>query len=569
MTMSCREVSRDSTEDDSIHTDFTSHGHHMEVWRQSLDIRHSLGQLSADRRSSSSMIQSRREPRDLMLFVGKPAENERQTHYKGRLRMWPGLLLLLLVVGGAIAGITLGVKSSHEASRKRAIDVLLAERARRAIDSGVEDSSSSLPIDRDPDDNQVGNPKTYVNQRCSMLNYVSKTGRVFAVLPNNTETQIDMKGINWFGMETGNAIPLGLWTNENNGTTAYEIATYLAANKFNVVRLPVCIAHILADTAPRKGLVNLKENRAVDISSYMAALESIIKALAYRNIGVLISLHTLTPQVSGGTWFDDSVGITKDKFLLSVDILTKALCKSDYWNVVGLDLKNEPHTATWANFSDGAETIGNRMHAGCTNWLAFVEGTNIEKHSTVIGGGVTAYSDWWGGGLQGVKTKRVMLDLPNKVVYAPHYYNSGVYPQTYLYAPGGDELSDADLRQRISETATDMFGFIAADKKEALVLGEFAGLYATDAHRFKTTKRTTDFLIEVMLRDGYAGGFVWSLNPESAYQYNPNGPGTWTEGLLKDDWRSSNTEFVQGMAALDKLPSLKALPCVHTTPSAP
>ncbi|ETV91239.1 hypothetical protein, variant 1 [Aphanomyces invadans] len=483
--------------------------------------------------------------------------------------MWPGLLLLFLVLGGAIAGITLGAKSYRETSQKRAADYLAAERARRAIRTGVDDPASpNVPIDVDTD-GQVGNPKTYEDQKCAMLNYISKKGRIFAVLPNKTETQIDMKGVNWFGMETGNAVPFGLWTNAKNGTTVYEIATFLAANKFNVVRLPVSITHILANTAPRKDLVNLEENRAIDMSTYMSALGSIIKALAYRNIGVLISMHTLTPEVSGGTWFDDSLGITKEKFLQSIDTLTKAFCGPNYWNVVGIDLKNEPHTSTWTAFADGAEIIGNRMHKGCSNWLAFVEGTNIETHSTTIGGVLREYGDWWGGGLQGVKTKRVKLGLPNKVVYAPHYYNSGVYPQSYFYGPGKSELSDADLRQRVSETATDMFGYIAADKQEALVLGEFAGLYATDAHPLKTTKRTTDFLIEVMLRDGYAGGFMWSLNPESTYQYNPNGPASFTEGLLKDDWRSANTEFVKGMAALDKLPSLQMLPCVLSSPSSP
>ncbi|RLN95298.1 hypothetical protein BBJ28_00012481 [Nothophytophthora sp. Chile5] len=34
-------------------------------------------------------------------------------------------------------------------------------------------------------------------------------------------------------METGTAIPLGLWDNSENGTTAYQIAYFLEKNKFN------------------------------------------------------------------------------------------------------------------------------------------------------------------------------------------------------------------------------------------------------------------------------------------------------------------------------------------------
>ncbi|CAK4148305.1 unnamed protein product [Aphanomyces euteiches] len=563
------EVSRESS--DQINVDYSSHSRNMEIWRQSMDLRNSYdvneNNVRDTRGSMSSLLQSRREPKDMLLFVSKPAEYERQGTYKGRIRTWPGLFLLLLLVGGAVVGIVVGSKSYRDASNLRQANYLEAQRAKRAIDSGLDTgtNSSTLPIDVDTD-GQVGNPKVYVTKQCSSLSYLSKGGRIVAVLPNKTEVKVDVKGINWFGMETGNAIPFGLWTNDRNGTTAYEIATFLAKNKFNAVRLPVCIKHILDNTAPRKNLVNLAENRALDLTSYMSALQSIIKALAYRKIGVLISLHTLTPASSGGTWFDDSLGITKEKFLTAVDTLAKNLCTQDYWNVIGLDLKNEPHTSSWADFADGAGTIGTRMLKGCSNWLAFVEGTNLETHKASINGVVQSYFDWWGGGLQGVKTKRVELPVDDKVVYAPHYYNSGVYPQPYFYGAGKAELSDADLLQAVSDSATDMFGYIAKDKKEALVLGEFAGLYATDLHPMKTTKRTTDFLIQVMLRDGYAGGFMWSLNPESEYQYNPTGPSSFTEGLLKSDWLTSNTEFVKGMAAMDALPNLQFFPCVLTDP---
>ncbi|KAF0686314.1 Aste57867_21920 [Aphanomyces stellatus] len=559
------EVEITRTGADAIQTDYTSHHLSMQMWRQTESARQSESALGSDRGSVSDAFQSRREPRDFVLTVGKPAEAEHIKHYKGRLRTWPGLFLLLVLVGGAIVGLVIGSHESHKAADLRISTAQKRERAQRAIDSGLTDSSS-VSIDV-AEDGQVGNPKTYPTQKCAQLNYQSKNGRIVAVLPNNTEVAVDIKGLNWFGMETGLAIPFGLWANPQNGTTVYEIATFMAANKFNMVRLPVCVTHILKNTAPSKNLVNLQVNRAMDLTNYMTALQSIISALAYRNIGVLISLHTLTPVASGGNWYDESLGVSKTDFLKAVDILTKNLCKSDFWNIVGLDLKNEPYQATWADFSDGAGVIGSKMLSGCKNWLAFVEGTNIEKHSAMIGGVMTAYGDWWGGGLQGVATKPVVLPVDNKIVYAPHYYNSGVYPQPYFYGPGQTELSDADLQARVFDSATAMFGYIAQNKKEALVLGEFAGLYATDHHPLLTTRRTTDYLIQLMLRDGYAGGFMWSLNPESAYQYNPTGPGTWTEGLLMDDWLTSNSVFVKGMAAMDALPNLKMLPCVLTTAS--
>ncbi|KAH7462620.1 uncharacterized protein KRP23_13638 [Phytophthora ramorum] len=113
------------------------------------------------------------------------------------------------------------------------------------------------------------------------------------------------------------------------------------------------------------------------------------------------------------------------------------------------------------------------------------------------------------------------------------------------------------------QTMDKMFGYlIEKTPNTAMVMGEFAGLYSKDAHPLKTTKRTTDYTIEVMLKAGYAGAYMWSLNPESAYQYNPADTyGTFTEGLLEDDWLTPNKEFVTGIGALDVMENLQRFPC--------
>lgn len=108
----------------------------------------------------------------------------------------------------------------------------------------------------------------------------------------------------------------------------------------------------------------------------------------------------------------------------------------------------------------------------------------------------------------------------------------------------------------------DMFGYLVEEKSYALLLGEFAGLYTKDAHPKMTTKRTTDMTIKVMLENEYAGGFMWSLNPESEYQYNPaDTEGTFTEGMLLDDWLSPNTEFLDAFLPMDEMPNLRKFPC--------
>ncbi|KAF0687900.1 Aste57867_20392 [Aphanomyces stellatus] len=536
-------------------TDYTAEEHRMsmDLWRESVRISSSSSCLVKQQSRQSEVLK--------LAIVSAPQESvETSRQYKGRIRTWPGLVLFALLIAGAVTFIVVKGKSDHDAARERvaaANAALFKNMSGSLLAAGIVNSIIATP----DEDGVVGNPKTYPPAQCGPIDFQSKNGKLVAVLANGTETSISIKGVNWFGMETGLAIPFGLWQNAQNGTTAYVIAAFLAANNFNAVRLPVCITSILKNTPPEKGLVNLQTNRALDLTSYMTALQSIIKTLAYRRVGVLISLHTLTTTVSGGNWYDESLGVSKDDFLTAVDKLTKNLCSNDYWNIIGLDAKNEPHQASWSEFSAGATTIGNRMLKGCPKWTLFVEGVNQGTHSVNIGGQSFEYFDWWGGGLQQASAMPVTLSTPNKIVYAPHYYNTGVFPQTYFYSGGTSELDDATLKQRVQGTSFDMFGYLNKKQDAAVVLGEFAGLYATDASPMKTTKRTTDFLIQIMVEEKYAGGFMWSLNPESAYQYNPN-PGTYTEGLLLDDWLTPNTVFVKGMAAMDAMPNVQLLPCV-------
>ncbi|RLN99227.1 hypothetical protein DYB28_002335, partial [Aphanomyces astaci] len=408
------------------------------------------------------------------------------------------------------------------------------------------------------EDGTLRNPATYANRgtllltcewdihviwaECAMPNYKSKQGKIFAVGPHGEEVALGIKGINWFGMETGLAIPFGLWANDMNGTTVYEVARFLAKNRFNSVRLPLCVSHILTNQKPQQDVINIQENKAINASTYMSALSSIVQTLAFRNISVLLDMHTLTPFESGGLPWTSPTEATS--FFDAVDVLTTQLCNAKHWNIIGLDLKNEPHLATWGDgtatdFQLMAQRIGNRMLSKCPTWLAFVEGINAPR-TLAIDGKSFAFSDWWGGGLEEAGDKPVELGLESKVVYAPHYYNPAVYPQLYYLKSGtraGDtiinyeELDDATLALRVQATSEHMFGHLRKTQEGALVMGEFGGLYSQDLHPMKTTQRATEALIEIMKQPGYAGGYLWALNPESAYQFNPsNTRVTTTEG---------------------------------------
>lgn len=343
------------------------------------------------------------------------------------------------------------------------------------------------------------------------------------------------------------------------------------------MRIPISVENVNNNNPPMDGIINLSSNRALNTTDFISTLQSIVKALAYRKIGVLISMHTLTNAASGDTWFDDSLGVTQDDFLKAVGTVSSNLCGEDYWNVMGLDLKNEPQVATWGTGDDddfivGCEKIAQVMHTNCPKWMGFVEGV-VSSHSITLDGTKMSYYDWWGGGLQKAGDSKPQFSIANKLVWAPHYYTTAVSPQMYFYGDGTSddystyvELDDDALYSRIAATMDDMFGYLVEENAYALLLGEFAGLYTKDAHPQKTTKRTTDQTIQVMLNKNYAGGFMWSLNPESSYAYNPaNLEGSFTEGLLEDDWITPNGDFLNAFLPMDAMPNLRKFPCFEVS----
>ncbi|KDO18701.1 hypothetical protein SPRG_15956 [Saprolegnia parasitica CBS 223.65] len=345
---------------------------------------------------------------------------------------------------------------------------------------------------------------------------------------------------------SGLEAPFGLFDNDEEGTNA-AIAQVLANNKLNSVRMPLCVSSILENKAPEVSIINRVTNRALDLTSYLGLLQTVTQSLGYRQISVMISMHTLDIRNEGSPlWYSPETPV--EDFLKAIDMLTAALCSDKYWNVLGIDVKNEPFTATWGDggkndFKLGAELIGARVLKGCPKWLVFVEGVNAQHTIVTLDGQAFAYYDWFGGGLQKAGAFPVVLPTPEKLVYAPHYYNPAVFPQYYLFGGGkvgaGNaingyvELSDEKLLGRVTNTIK--------------------------------MQRCTDFTIKAILSESYAGGYMWSLNPESAYQYNPaDTPGNYVEGLLNLDWRSVNAPFLKAMKPLDAMPHLKMMPCFST-----
>nr|CCA14407.1 cell 5A endo1 putative [Albugo laibachii Nc14] len=537
------------------------------------------GGLTSDRVRIGNDVAVRGSLGDRGIEAYVPAEpiSEKARDYKGRIRTWPGLLLLFLLLGASAIAVTyyaVQTRDSRDAQADRAAKYAFEE-------AQIEGGKGARGDELIADDGVIGNPKKYPPSTCYLPNYLSKNGKLYSVAPNGTEVEFVIKGVTWYvlqartGMESGQYILLGLWENLLNGTSAYQIASFLSNNNFNAVRIPLMASAILRNSRPNANLINRQENRAVSIANYMSFLKSIITVLQFRKIGVVLSMQTLTPTDAGGLWFNSQV--TEENFLLAIDKLTASLCTYQYWNVIGIDLTNEPHKATWGDesptdFNVGARKIAARMLDGCPNWIGLVQGITGRQTVEVQGKAVN-FTDWYGGGLQGVKSTGMHFSVANKVVYAPHFNSPAVYPQSIFYANGTwdeatgklvgyVELNDASLQSRTSAMMDNMFGFLSSETGPAILMGQFSGLYGLDAHPLKTSKRVLDQIISVVSQPGWAGGFVMALNPETSFQYNPaDTVGKFAEGVLSDDWLSANKPYLAALEKMDTMENLRKLPC--------
>lgn len=173
-------------------------------------------------------------------------------------------------------------------------------------------------------------------------------------------------------------------------------------------------------------------------------------------------------------------------------------------NVIGFDLKNEPHgSATWGtgkatDWRRAAELAGNAIQAIAPSKLVLVEG--IEGP---VAGGQQLDGHWWGGNLEGERNNPVRLNTPSKLVYSPHEYGPEVFNQKWF--------SDPNLASVLADRWQNGFGHISDSGIAPILVGEFGakdvGLDSTEG---KWIRQFADYLGK-----HNTSWTFWAWNPNS------------------------------------------------------
>ncbi|HEY9600318.1 MAG TPA: cellulase family glycosylhydrolase [Allocoleopsis sp.] len=315
--------------------------------------------------------------------------------------------------------------------------------------------------------------------------------------------QVLLRGVNWFGMETETHTPHGLWVRDYKAMLAQ-----IKSLGYNVIRLPYSVQALRASTISGVDF-SIGSNKDLQGKTPLQVMDLIIQEAQRQGLFILLDSHQLNDYSIPELWYGD--GFTEADWINTWKLL--ATRYKNQTNVIGADLKNEPHgQARWGNNNQAtdwrlaAERCGSAIQAIAPNWLIVVEGV----------GNVPEKNQWYwdGGNLVDVKQYPVRLSIAKKLVYSPHEYGPGVYNASWF--------SDPTFPNNMPARWETGFNYIATQGIAPILIGEFGGRQVDTVSKEGIWQRKfVDFIKQKNLSFTY-----WSWNPNSAD----------TGGILLNDW---------------------------------
>ncbi|WP_150951537.1 cellulase family glycosylhydrolase [Microbacterium testaceum] len=321
-----------------------------------------------------------------------------------------------------------------------------------------------------------------------------------------------IKAAAWFGMETSNCTPHGLWSIPlDDGLAA------IAGMGFNTIRLPFS-NECLAATASNS--INSSVNPGLVSLTPLRLMDTVIARAKAHGLSVILDRHRPDSAAQSELWY--TAQYSEQRWIDDWKMLA-ARYKNES-AVIGVDLHNEPHGSACWNCGDpardwraAATRAGNAVLAVNPNLLVIVEGVERQNDGS---------STWWGGGLKDAGAAPVTLAVKNRVVYSPHDYPASVYAQPWFSASGYPANLEAVWDAN--------WGYLVRQNIAPVLLGEFGTKLETASDR-AWLGALVDYLGKTKISFAY-----WSFNPNSGD----------TGGLVADDWRTPQKEKLAALAPI-------------------
>ncbi|WPF87976.1 cellulase family glycosylhydrolase [Cyanobacterium aponinum AL20118] len=315
-----------------------------------------------------------------------------------------------------------------------------------------------------------------------------------------------ISGVNWFGLETSNFTPHGLWARNYR-----DMMDQMRDLGYNTIRLP--FSNQLFDSGSVPNSINYSLNPDLQGLNGLQIMDKVVDYAGQIGLKIILDRHRPSAESQSSLWYTNQY--SEARWISDWQMLAQRYSGNN--TIIGADLHNEPHgSATWGSgniatdWRLAAERAGNGILSVNSDWLIFVEG--IENYN--------GENYWWGGNLMGAKDFPVRLNVANRLVYAPHDYPASVYPQSWF--------NSADYPQNLPDLWDRHWGYLHQENIAPVLLGEFGTKLETRSDRL--------WLEELInyLGEG-SNGINWTY-----WSWNPNSGDT--GGILQDDWNTVNTD---------------------------
>ena len=274
---------------------------------------------------------------------------------------------------------------------------------------------------------------------------------------------VRIAGINWYGFETANEVPHGLWTREYK-----SVLDQIKSMGFNTVRIPFSNQMLRSTTIPS---ISFWSNGPINTDLQgLTPIQVMDKIIAYcGQIGLKVMLDNHRSDngnsaQANGLWYTSAY--PESQWIADWQLLTRRYLGNT--TVVAMDLRNEPHLmvngvasgACWGcggptDWRLAAERAGNAILAINPDLLIVVEGNDS------FGGSGT----WWGGQLAGARDFPVRLSVANRLVYSPHDYGPVEFQQSWFNAATTQASLEAVWERN--------WGYIDSQGIAPVLVGEF------------------------------------------------------------------------------------------------
>lgn len=250
--------------------------------------------------------------------------------------------------------------------------------------------------------------------------YFHTTGNQILDSSNNA---FRIAGVNWYGFETTDEVAHGLWAQDY-----HTILNAIKNNGYNVIRIP--LSNQMVETPIVPSNINFGNGKNADLAGLnsLQVLDKIVSAAGTLGLRVILDNHRSEAGNSAeasGLWYTS----TYPESSWIHDWTSLATRYLNNPTVIGMDLRNEPHSAvcwgcgsTTSDWRLAAERGGNAVLAVNPNLLIFVEGIDC----------VNGDCDWWGGNLENAQNYPVALNVSGRLVYSAHEYGPNLYVQNWF-----------------------------------------------------------------------------------------------------------------------------------------